>query len=148
MTTAYLIPDLQRDEGLSLTAYPDPLSGGEPWTIGYGHTGGVSAGDTITQQQADDYLAADIGTAEISLDDNAATAFWRTLDDLRQDCLVNMCFNMGIGKLAKFNTFLGYMRSGAYGEAASDLAGTAWYSEVGDRAQRIQQQILTDVHQD
>jgi lysozyme len=25
-------------EGLRLTAYPDPASGGEPWTIGYGST--------------------------------------------------------------------------------------------------------------
>jgi GH24 family phage-related lysozyme (muramidase) len=32
-----LISDLKRDEGLRLTAYGDPLTGGEPWTIGYGH---------------------------------------------------------------------------------------------------------------
>ncbi|RJF81642.1 hypothetical protein D3877_16060 [Azospirillum cavernae] len=32
--------DLVKDaEGLRLTAYPDPASGGAPWTIGYGHTG-------------------------------------------------------------------------------------------------------------
>ena len=26
-------------EGCRLEAYPDPATGGEPWTIGYGHTG-------------------------------------------------------------------------------------------------------------
>ena len=35
-------------EGLELTAYPDPGTGGEPYTIGYGHTGGVLPGDKIT----------------------------------------------------------------------------------------------------
>ncbi|ELJ7022281.1 lysozyme, partial [Salmonella enterica] len=28
-------------EGCSLTAYPDPGTGGEPWTIGYGWTHSV-----------------------------------------------------------------------------------------------------------
>jgi len=40
-------------EGCILTAYPDPASGGDPWTIGYGHTGPeVSPGLTISQAQA------------------------------------------------------------------------------------------------
>ena len=33
MTTPLLIADLERDEGLRLEAYPDPESGGAPWTI-------------------------------------------------------------------------------------------------------------------
>ena len=37
-------------EGCRLSAYPDPASGGEPWTIGYGHTGPeVTAGLTISR---------------------------------------------------------------------------------------------------
>ena len=40
-------------EGCKLTAYPDPATGGDPWTIGYGHTGNdVYPGLTITQEQA------------------------------------------------------------------------------------------------
>ena len=60
-------------------------------------------------------------------------AFWRTLDDLRQDCLVNMCFNMGIGKLAKFDTFLGFVRQYDWTSAVADLAHTAWASELPRR---------------
>jgi lysozyme len=146
MTTPNLTPDLQRDEGFDLDAYGDPLTGAAPWTIGYGHTGpDVAKGTVWTQAQADQALANDIATAEGALD--AQLPWWRTLDDLRQDCLVNMCFNMGIGTLVQFNTFLGYMQGGDYAAAADDLAGTAWYGQVGQRAARIQQQILTDVHE-
>ena len=48
-------------EGCRLCAYPDPASGGAPWTIGYGHTGPeVHQGLAISQQQAEAWLAADI----------------------------------------------------------------------------------------
>ena len=56
---------IKKHEGLRLKAYPDPASGGEPWTIGYGNTfyppsinGGrkVKEGDQITQNQADEIL--------------------------------------------------------------------------------------------
>lgn len=47
---------LKKFEGCKLRAYPDPGTGGEPWTIGYGSTRGVKKGDVITQEQADDML--------------------------------------------------------------------------------------------
>ena len=51
-------------EGCRLSAYPDPASGGAPWTIGYGHTGpDVVPGLTITQQQADALLQKDVADA-------------------------------------------------------------------------------------
>jgi lysozyme len=44
-------------EGCKLTAYPDPDTGGAPWTIGYGATGtGISEGTVWTQEQADNAL--------------------------------------------------------------------------------------------
>ena len=48
-------------EGCKLTAYPDPGSGGDPWTIGWGSTGtGIVKGVTWTQAQADARLAMDV----------------------------------------------------------------------------------------
>jgi len=48
---------IQRFEGLRLEAYPDPASGGDPWTIGYGTTTyadgkPVKKGDRITPTDA------------------------------------------------------------------------------------------------
>ena len=45
---------LHHYEGCELTAYPDPGTGGEPWTIGWGCTGpDIAEGMTITQDEAD-----------------------------------------------------------------------------------------------
>jgi lysozyme len=51
-------------EGLRLNAYPDPGTGAEPWTIGYGSTRmngrAVMSGDVITNAQAVEMLQADL----------------------------------------------------------------------------------------
>jgi GH24 family phage-related lysozyme (muramidase) len=55
------MPLIREFEGLRLKAYPDPHTGGEPWTIGWGLTrypdgSPVRKGDTITAEQAAEYL--------------------------------------------------------------------------------------------
>jgi lysozyme len=51
-------------EGCELEAYPDPGTGGEPWTIGRGSTRlnglPVKPGDVISRAQADAMLQADL----------------------------------------------------------------------------------------
>lgn len=44
-------------EGLSTKAYRCPAG---VWTIGYGHTAGVKAGQVITEKQADELLKRDL----------------------------------------------------------------------------------------
>jgi GH24 family phage-related lysozyme (muramidase) len=84
-------------EGCRLSAYPDPASGGAPWTIGYGHTGpDVVSGRTITQQQADAFLQKDVA--------DAASAVERLLPGVallprQRDALISFCFNVGVGAL-------------------------------------------------
>ncbi|MES2347048.1 MAG: lysozyme [Pseudomonadota bacterium] len=46
-------------EGVSYTAYPDPVSHSAPWTICYGHTQGVVPGMVATQAQCDTWLTQD-----------------------------------------------------------------------------------------
>lgn len=48
-------------ETLELAAYPDPATGGDPWTIGYGHTGPeVKPGLVWDADRADNALARDL----------------------------------------------------------------------------------------
>lgn len=50
----------KRADGL-VEAYPDPGSGGDPWTIGWGATGaGIGPGTVWTQAQCDERLAQDL----------------------------------------------------------------------------------------
>jgi lysozyme len=79
-------------EGLSLTAYPDPGTGGDPWTIGYGHTGpDVHKGLTITKEYAQVLLAKDCVTAE----KRVASLIQITLTPNQFSALVSFEFNTG-----------------------------------------------------
>lgn len=85
MTPAGLA-QLKNEEGLRLTAYPDPLSGGAPWTIGYGHTGPeVHQGLKWTKAQAEAALAADVAKAETGVE--KALPWTSGLDPVRRDVL-------------------------------------------------------------
>ena len=141
MTTPLLVSDLQRDEGLRLTAYPDPISHGEPWTLGYGRAHGISPGQTCTAEQALEWLNQDIATAEASLD--AHLSWWRTLDDVRQDSLCNMVFNMGINGLLGFHNMLADLLANDYDGAANEALDSAWAVQTGQRAQRLAYMIRT-----
>ena len=60
---------IQRFEGCKLQAYPDPGTGGEPWTVGWGTTRyangqKVQPGDTVTQAEADALLRNDLAGTE------------------------------------------------------------------------------------
>ena len=55
LALAHAVSLVKEFEGCRLEAYPDPGSGGDPITIGWGATGpGIRMGVTWTQQQADD----------------------------------------------------------------------------------------------
>lgn len=52
---------IKRFEGCRLAAYPDPGTGSDPWTIGWGATGdGIGPGTVWTQPQADARLETDL----------------------------------------------------------------------------------------
>jgi lysozyme len=110
-------------EGCRLTAYPDPATGGDPWTIGYGHTGSdVHKGLTITQEQAEELLMKDIQKAVQSVNSKVTT-------DITQnefDALVDFVFNCGAGNFAG-STLLKKINAG-------DMEGAAHEFEKWDMA--------------
>lgn len=82
-------------EGLRLEAYPDPGTGGEPWTIGYGHTGGVKPGTKIKQENAEQLLKLDLARFELAVDKLITVP----LTQNEFDALVSFAFNVGEGAL-------------------------------------------------
>ena len=86
-------------EGCRLSAYPDPASGGAPWTIGYGHTGvEVVPGLTIDQEQAEAWLKQDVAEAAGAVDRLLSGV---TLTARQRDALISFCFNVGAGALER-----------------------------------------------
>lgn len=80
-------------EGCRLTAYLCPAG---VWTIGYGHTAGVSKGQVITQEQAESFLKADLEKYE-----KYVNATGLTLNQNQFDALVSFTYNCGAGNLKK-----------------------------------------------
>ncbi|MGH6957723.1 MAG: glycoside hydrolase family protein [Caulobacteraceae bacterium] len=146
MTSPYLIGDLKRDEGFRAQAYPDPLLGWKRPTIGYGHAGrDVHPGLIWTENLAADALADDVAQVCKGLD--TGLPWWRGLDPIRQDCLVNQAYELGVAGLMEFDTYLGLVRTGKFEAAAEDLlADTLWGGEVAARAHRVAQEMRSGMH--
>jgi lysozyme len=83
-------------ENCSLSAYPDPATGGAPWTIGWGHTGpDVVPGLVWTQAKADAQLLADLLSREMTV----SCAVTTSLTQGQFDALVDFVYNLGAGNL-------------------------------------------------
>lgn len=80
---------IKKFEGCRLAAYKDF---GGVWTIGYGHTKGVTAGETITQAQADAFLVEDCGKAEAAVNKYMNKY---NFNQNQYDALVSFAFNIG-----------------------------------------------------
>ena len=53
---------------------------------------------------------------------------------VRQDALINLCFNVGITRLLTFTKSLDYMEAGEYELAADEFLRSRWAEQVGNRA--------------
>jgi GH24 family phage-related lysozyme (muramidase) len=83
-------------EGWMANAYPDPATGGEPWTIGYGHTSAagdpkVYKGLTITKAEGENILKRDLLVYEKAVD----AALTRTPTSDQFSAMVSLTYNIG-----------------------------------------------------
>ena len=103
-------------EGCVLTAYPDPGTGGDPWTLGYGSTRGVTQGMMITREEADARLREDVHNAEQCV--NRSTNVILTQNQF--DALVSFVFNVGC-KAFQGSTLLRKLNAGDIDGAANEF---------------------------
>ncbi len=85
-------------EGLELRVYPDPATGGAPYTAGYGHTGSdVKPGMKVTQAMADAWFDADVAKFE-----SGVSALLKVPTSQSQfDAMVSLAYNIGLGNFGK-----------------------------------------------
>lgn len=104
---------IKQAEGCRLRAYRDSA---EIWTIGYGHTAGVKAGDRITPLQADKLLREDVRTAEADVNRLVTVP----LTQGQFDALCSFTFNLGSGNLSRSKLLL-KLNAGDYDGAAAEF---------------------------
>jgi GH24 family phage-related lysozyme (muramidase) len=115
----------KRSDG-TFEAYPDPGSGGDPWTIGWGSTGAdIKKGVVWNQQQCDERFTehlADFGAKVNNALGGAATT------QQQLDALVSFAYNVGVGNLQS-STLLRKHKAGDYAGAAAEFA--KWNKAAG-----------------
>lgn len=104
---------IKKFEGCRLEAY---YCSGGVLTIGYGHTGGVKESDTITQEEAEKLLRADVFKFEEYVEDNVMVE----LDQGQFDALVAWTFNLGPGNLRE-STMLKKLNEADYASVPSEM---------------------------
>ena len=107
---------IKRFEGCRLSAYKCPAG---IWTIGYGHTGNVKKGETITKEEAEKLLEEDL----IVHSNNVSRLVKVTLNQNQFDALVSFEYNVGFYRF-KNSTLLKLLNQKKYKEAAAQFK--AW----------------------
>lgn len=93
-------------EKLVFKAYPDPKTGGAPWTCGWGSTRGVTPTTQWTEQQCEDAFDADIADAEHAVQQYVTVP----LTQGQYDALVSIFYNVGPGSSTRDG--IGRLKSG------------------------------------
>ena len=101
-------------EGLYLSEYQDIVG---VMTIGWGHTVGVTAGESIDVAQAEAYLQSDLESAGAAV---LAALPGVALGDNEYAALTSLVFNVGPGALAETN-LAALLRSGDMPDAADGI---------------------------
>ena len=136
---------LKIDEGVKYEIYKDHL--GYP-TFGIGHLitendpeHGKPDGTKISEDRVNEIFETDVAKFV-----SEAKILFPDLDDLpdvAQQVIVNMAFNMGRPRLSKFKNFIAGVNDRDWTRAAEEMMDSRWATQVGDRAIRLRNQILT-----
>lgn len=112
---------IKQFEGCRLTAYPDPRTGGDPWTIGYGWTHPVDGkpvkrGMTIDQATADRLLK----TGLVGYENDVLKVAKVKLTQGQFDALVSFAYNVG-SRAISTSTLLKKLNDGDIKGAADEF---------------------------
>ena len=129
-----LIENLKRHEGLRLKPY---LCSEGKITIGFGRN---LEDMGISEKEAEMLLMSDIQRCYEELD---VFSWFHDLDQVRQEAMVNMLFNLGLPTFLEFKRTLKFMAEGAYSQAAVEMLDSKWANQVGDRAKELAYMVET-----
>lgn len=99
-----------------LESYPDPVSKGDPWTIGWGSTGkGIKKGTVWTEKQADEDLESRIAHLDLVVMGMVKV----DAEEYELGALISICDNVGYPKI-EASTLIRLMNEGADREEVAD----------------------------
>jgi len=133
-----LVEMIKVHEGVSHHVYKCP-AGYE--TIGVGRNISES-GLGLSDEEIDYLLTNDIMRCYKEL----GTFQWFVdLDENRQFAMIDMCFNLGLTRLLKFENMLAALNVKDWETAAEEALDSRWAQQVGNRAEKLADIIRTGV---
>ena len=126
-----LIEQLKVHEGSRTHAYDCPEG---YTTVGVGRNIDPDGGLGLSEDEINYLLRNDIERCYRELD---RFSWFMDLYQVRQEALVNMCFNLGLPKLMGFSKMLAALAEGKYALAAAEALDSKWSKQVGKRSQDI-----------
>jgi lysozyme len=133
-----LLETLKRHEGVRYYVYRDHL-GYE--TIGVGRCINRAVGLGLSPDEVEYLLINDVQRCIEELD--GAFDWFKDLDEVRREAMINLCFNLGLTKLRKFVNALEAMKQRNYNKAATEFLNSKWANQVGERSREVAQMIRT-----
>ena len=122
---------LIKHEGLRTKVYTCPAN---KLTIGVGRN---LEDRGITKKEALYLLNNDIVECDNKL--SLKLPFYDSLDDVRQEVLINMCFQLGFIGLSKFKKTLKYINDFDFEKASQEMLDSAWAKQTPNRANELAQ---------
>jgi len=113
-------------------------------TIGVGRNISDS-GLGLTDEEINILLMNDIERVKKEL--SSSFSWFVDLDEVRQNAIIDMCFNLGLSRLNQFVKALDGMASKDYDKAADEFMDSRWSQQVGQRAVTVTEMIRTGDYQ-
>jgi lysozyme len=129
---------LLESEGYAKYAYQDSLG---YWSIGIGRCIDKRVGKGLSDDEINYLLDNDISQCRAQL---KSFDWYLIQDDVRKDVLVELCFNLGLPKLLKFNQTLNSIANKNYDSAVVHLLNSKWAKQV--QKSRIDSIIYRLIH--
>ncbi len=132
-----LVKQLKRHEGVRTHAYKCSAN---MITVGVGRNIDENGGLGLSDDEIDYLLENDIKRCKQEL---IALPWFVDLDSVRQDAIINLCFNLGMTRLLGFKNALAAMEAGDHPKAAAEFYDSRWAKQVGSRADEVCEMIRT-----
>ena len=129
---------LRHDEGVVPHAYRDSEG---YWTIGVGRLIDERKGGLLSPKEIEYLLDNDI--ERVSIDIQKEWTWLNDLNDVRQEVLANMRFNLGMPKLRKFQRMIASLERQDWEDASREMLDSKWATQVGNRAVRLSEAMRT-----
>lgn len=98
--------------------------------------------DDVGITKAEAYTLLDNDIARSTRQAQQFPWFWE-LDDVRQDAVIEMIFNLGLSGFQGFHRLIAALDDGDWERASEECLASKWREQVGRRAHGIAQMFLT-----